>query len=99
MIDLKKLIALTIDYMKQNNINELLSLKLPSSNQDSCWAWLTIKLFNEFNSVTSLNIYNMWIRNTKNYKSEVLNALIETNSNDKKIHESSKKDNFLNTLL
>ena len=63
--------------MKEHKIYDLLTLKLPCSNPESCWGWLTIQLFDKFNSIKSLNIYNMWVRNTHSYKTQVLDALNE----------------------
>ena len=63
--------------MKQHNIQDLLQLKMPCSNPKSCWGVITAQLFGQFNNLKSLNIYNMWVRNTHNYKKLVINNLNE----------------------
>ena len=78
MLDLIKLIQITLNYMREHNMNDLLESKLPSSNPKSCWGWLTIQLYDNFNAIKSLNIYNMWVRDTKKFKSKVKAALNET---------------------
>ncbi len=60
---------------KKNDIKDLLLLKDTCSNPKSCWGQLTIELFNEFVKINSLNIYNMWVRNTRNFRTSVLNIL------------------------
>jgi hypothetical protein len=75
MVKIEKLINLTVELMKSNNITDLLILKEPCSNPKSCWGQLCYQLYDEFNKIKSLNIYNMWVKNTSNYKLRVLNCL------------------------
>jgi hypothetical protein len=95
MKDLQSLINITVNYMKKNDIIDLLLLKETCSNPKSCWRELTIELFNEFDKINSLNIYNMWVRNTRNFRTSVLNIL-----NNSSIEvQSGIKLNFLNNII
>ena len=78
MLNIEKLINITVEFMKLRNVSDLLSLKEPCSNPNSCWGQLCFQLYNEFNKIKSLNIYNMWVKNTCNYKFRVLNCLKDT---------------------
>jgi hypothetical protein len=74
-MDLDDRISITVNYMRQNNISDLLVLKQPCSDQTSCWGSLCLLFFNEFSKIKSLNIYNMWVKNIRNFRSLVLNKL------------------------
>ena len=68
-------INITVNYMQQNNISDLLEINKPCSDQTSCWGSLCILFFNEFCKIKSLNIYNVWVKNTRHFRSLVLNKL------------------------
>ena len=104
-MDLDDRISITVNYMRQNNISDLLVLKQPCSDQTSCWGSLCLLVYfvyfvHEFSKIKSLNIYNMWVKNTRNFRSLVLNKL---NNNliaiDKSIQLKKSIKNFFENFI
>jgi hypothetical protein len=73
-IDFNQLSQKTIEYITKNNLQDL-SLNEPSNQRNSCWAKITESVYGKFDPLNSLNIWNQWKKNTKNYRTIVKNCL------------------------
>lgn len=86
--DLKKI---TIEFMKENNLIDLVSL-VSARKPESVWGILCIKLIGRYEFNVAQNIHNIWMRNTKRFKTEII-ELLEIGKISKKT--SKKKSDCL----
>jgi hypothetical protein len=70
----QRLLEVTAEYMSKKKLSEL-SLKEHASRKDSCWGGITQAYFNNFHRNKSLQIYTMWKRNDKGYRTDVKTIL------------------------
>ncbi len=72
-MDLDKLVSCTKRYMVENKLSDINLNNSGSSRQkESTWGQLCKKVFGSFDMYRALQIRTWWSRNTKNYKTAVL---------------------------
>ena len=78
--DFKELLNQTVQFMRDNKLKDL-DRKVSTGHSQSCWAIITEKICKKYDRYVALHIRDMWRRNTKKYREDVIKLLNVVNSN------------------
>lgn len=76
MIESKLLVRSTIEALNEKHLLDPMDDKLPIRDNKSIWGLIVFKCTGSFLKNENLKIYTSWIRNSKNYKSNVLENIV-----------------------
>ena len=71
MIDVEKIIQAFLDYLIENELNDL-PINHQVRDKNSCWSHISLKCFGDFDFKHTQNLKLTWERNSRNIKNIVL---------------------------